>query len=120
MATKNNQIDYYRNTTLSITYTYKKDGVASTDGVTLFFTVKTAQFDSSTSDTTAIVKKSPSFSGGSSVTFTIDPPDIADTVAPGLYYYDFKVKESDGPPKVIYQGVAGRFNLIGEPTNRET
>lgn len=120
MATKTDTIPYSRNTTLPITYIYQKDGVPSTDGVTLFFTVKAVKDDAATDDATAIVKKTVSFSGSSSASFTIDPGDVSDNVAMGNYFYDFKVKESSGPPPVIFPGVSGIFALDVEPTNRET
>lgn len=118
MAAPKNTIEYERNTTLPITYNYLKGGVPSSDGITLFFTVKATQFDTSTDDSTAIVKKTLSMSS-SATSFTIDPADIADTVAGGNYFYDFKIKESNGPPKVIFPGVAGVFLLDAHPTNRE-
>lgn len=112
-------IDYVRNTTYIFTHTYQKNGVDSSDGQTLFFTVKENQFDESIDDSTAIVKKTYSMSGPETEV-TISPEDIADTVQPGKYYFDIKIKESDGPPKVIYPGASGEFNLIGKPTNRES
>lgn len=117
MATAN-QLDYERNTTYTITHTYNKNGVPSSDGITLFFTAKTAQFDTNTSDATAIVKKTVSMSGPTTV-FTINPEDVSDNVVAGKYFWDIKVKESDGPPKVILPAASGTFNLMAHPTNRE-
>ena len=113
-----NQIDYQRNTTYTLTHIYQKNGVNSSDGQTLFFTAKESQFDSDPTDGAAIVKKTISMSGPTTV-FTLDPPDIADSIDPGKYYWDIKIKESDGPPKIIYPGASGIFNLLGNPTNRE-
>jgi len=113
------KLEYYRNTTFNLTHVYQKNGVPSTDGQTLFFTVKPTQYDTSTGDTTALISKTISMSGANT-TITINPTDLADTVAPGTYYFDIKVKESNGPPPVIYQCAAGEFILLAEPTNRES
>jgi hypothetical protein len=110
------KITYERGTTYTITHTYQKNGVDSTDGATLFFTVKSDQYDTSTDDSTAIVKKTVTMSGATN-TFTIDPTDVADTVDPGDYYYDMKVKETGG---AIYGVDSGTFKLIAQPTNRES
>ena len=113
------ELTYKRNTTFSFVHTYKKNGVASSDGVTLFFTVKTDKYDTSTNDSTALIKKTLPMDGPDTIV-TISPEDIADTVAPGSYYFDIKIKESDGPPKVIYPGISGSFILVADPTNRES
>lgn len=117
-----NPITYVRNTTLPITFIYEKNGVPSTDGVSLYFTVKAAPgYDSSATDTTAIVSKKVSMASSSTVSFTIDPPDVADTVAPGKnYVYDFKMQETGTNPIVIYPAGNGQFILEALPTNRES
>lgn len=112
-------INYYRNTTFTFTHIYQKNGVNSTDGIKLLFTVKPVQNDDSASDATAILKKTVAMSGASTVV-TINPGDLADTVAPGDYYFDIKIIESEGTPPVIYQATAGKFTVIAEPTNRES
>lgn len=112
-------INYTRNTTYIITHTYQKSGVPATTGMTLFFTVKAAQFDSDTADGTAIIKKTIPMAGNPVTLITVNPEDVADTITPGVYFFNILVKESDGPPKVIYPCVSGTFTIIGEPTNRE-
>lgn len=113
------KLTYSRNTTYGIQHTYQKNGVNSTDGVTLFFTVKATQNDSDAGDSTAIISKTIAMSGAVT-SFTIDPPDVADTVNPGKYFYDFKVKEAGTSPLVIHQCDSGTFILEAEPTNRES
>jgi hypothetical protein len=113
------KIDYERNTTYTFDHVYQKNGVDSDAGMTLFFTVKTDQYDSSTDDSTALIKKTYSMNGATT-TVTISPGDIADTVEPGDYFFDIKIKESDGPPKVIYPGISGTFSLMAHSTNRES
>lgn len=117
-----NPITYVRNTTLPITFIYQKNGVPSTAGVSLYFTVKAAPgYDSSATDSTAIISKKVSMGGLSTVSFTIDPPDVSDTIAPGKnYVYDFKMQETGTSPIVIYPAGNGEFILQAYPTNRES
>lgn len=110
------KITYTRGTTYTITHTYKKNGVDSTDGATLLFTVKPDEYDSTADDSTATLKKNVAMSGATNV-FTIEPDDIDDSVEPGKYYYDMKVIETGGD---IYLVDSGKFNLEATPTNRES
>jgi hypothetical protein len=50
-----------------------------------------------------------------STTITISPTDIADTAAPGTYYYSIKIIDSNGDE---YIGDAGQFRLAAVSTNR--
>jgi hypothetical protein len=109
---------YVRSTTFKFTHTYQKNGVNSSDGISLLFTVKPTEFDSDASDSTAILTKTVAMTGATTVV-TIDPTDIADTVAPGDYFFSIHIKESNGPPAVIYPGISGTFKLVGDSTNRE-
>lgn len=105
-----------RGTTYTIGLTYKKDGVAtSLVGATVRFTMKDAEYDSSTTDSTALINKN--VTDGASdgtATITINPSDTA-TLTPGKYYYDIKVAEAGGD---IYKVDEGRIKLDASPTNR--
>lgn len=113
------KMTYVRSTTYSFTHNYQKNGVDSNDGQVLLFTVKAAEFDSSTTDSTALLSKNIAMTGPNTVV-TINPGDIADTVEPGTYFFSIHIKESDGPPPVIYPGISGTFILVGDSTNRES
>lgn len=109
-----------RGTTYSRTMTYKEDGVTtSLVGATVFFTMKSAEYDTSADDSTAIVSKTlsgvdlPDAADGLA-TITLDPEDT-DLVEPGDYFYDIKVKKSTGE---IYKTDEGTIKLDGSPTNR--
>src|SRR6185437_10894319 len=101
------QLTYPRGTTFVITHTYQKNGVDSTDGAKLLFTVKQPEFDTSTDDSTAIVKKTITMSGATNI-IQIDPADVADSVNPGDYNYDIKVIETGGAQ---YQVDSGTFTI---------
>lgn len=111
------KITYTRGTTYTITHIYKKNGVPSTAGTMLYFTVKPTQNDSDAADSTAIIDKQISMSGATTV-FSINPADVAVTVQPGDYYYDIKVKETTSP-LVVYLADSGAFTLTATPTNVE-
>ena len=109
-----------RGTTFTISIVYKKNGVAaSLVGATVRFTVKTVEFDSSTTDATAVIVKnvtSHTDAVNGLSTIEIDPVDTA-TLEPGKYNYDIKVAESGG---AIYKIDEGVVTLDGSPTNRLT
>lgn len=109
------KIKYNRGTTMAITHTYQKNGEPSDAGETLFFTVKPDEFDTSANDSTATVKKDVTMNGATNI-ITIEATDIDDTVEPGTYYYDVKVKENGGN---IYLVDSGEFIINATPTNRE-
>lgn len=108
------KITYTRGTTFPITVTYVPP--ASVAGQTALFTVKTTQFDTSSTDTTAILKKDIALTSNTG-TGIILPTDIADTVVPGNYYYDVKVLDTSG---AIYPITTDKFQLVATPTNRLT
>lgn len=110
------KLTYNRSTTFTLTHNYQKNGVASSDGSKLFFTVKPSQFDTSDLDDTAIIKKTITMTGPTNV-ITITPSDVQETVAPGTYYYDLKV--TDNVVGIILAD-SGQFKLVGTPTNRLT
>ena len=112
------QLKINRGTTYTINYTYKKNGTAySLVGATVRFTIKTSEWDTSTTDSTAVVEKNVT-SGlvDGTCVITITPADTA-TLEPGQYYYDIKVDElSDGT--LVYKTDEGTIKLDGSPTNR--
>lgn len=105
-----------RGTTYTINFAYKKDNVAETlVGATVSFTMKSAEFDTDSSDASAAVKKDVT-SGNSQglATIIINPADTISLV-PGTYFYDLKVKEAGG---AVYKVDEGTIILDGSPTNR--
>jgi hypothetical protein len=50
-----------------------------------------------------------------STKITISPTDIADSIAPGTYYYSIKIIDSNGDE---YIGDSGQFRLMAVSTNR--
>lgn len=107
-----------RGTTFTIDIVYKKNGVAATlSGATVRFTVKSVEYDTSTTDATAVITKNVTShvdapNGLSKI--TINPADTA-TLTPGKYLYDIKVAEGGG---AIYKIDEGTLKLDGSPTNR--
>jgi hypothetical protein len=107
-----------RGTTYTIGVAYKKNGEPATlVGATVRFTVKTAEYDSSTDDSTAVITKN--VTNGNALgeaEIIINPSDTA-TLSPEKYYYDIKVEEAGG---AIYKIDEGTVKLDGSPTNRLT
>lgn len=113
-----------RGTTYPITgYYTDKDGNTDITGSTIFFTMKPEQYDSSADDSTAVepngVKKTvtsfPDAVGGQYYIELV--PDDTNTLTPGDYYYDIKIKLSTGK---IYLLENGRVKTDGTPTNRQS
>lgn len=109
------KITYNRGTTYNITHVYKKNGVLSTDGARLLFTVKSV-IDNDLTDAAAIILKNIVMSGATNV-ITLAPGDVGVTVDDGTYVYDIKVHETGG---AIYLADSGRFILDVTATNRIT
>jgi hypothetical protein len=105
-----------RGTTYSIAVNYQRNGVAATlVGATVRFTMKGAEYDTSTDDSTASLLKNVTNGTSDGVaTITIDPADTA-TLTPTNYFYDIKVEDADGN---IYKIDEGKVKLDGSPTNR--
>lgn len=107
-----------RGTTYSRTVNYQENGVAtSLIGSTVRFTMKADEWDTSTTDATALVSKDVTDgTAGGVATITLDPSDTA-TIEPGEYRYDIKVdKGSLGT--TVYKIDEGTVVLDGSPTNR--
>lgn len=105
-----------RGTTYTIGFAYQRNGTpASLVGATVRFTVKSSEYDSSTTDATAVITKNVTTgTAGGTATITINPTDTA-TLEPGKYFYDIKVQEAGGS---IYKCDEGTIKLDGSPTNR--
>lgn len=105
-----------RGTTFPITVNYQRDGQPATlVGATVRFTIKSAEYDASTDDTSALVTKNVTSGTADGVaTITLDPTDTA-AITPGDYFYDVKVKEAGG---AVYKIDEGKIKLDGSPTNR--
>lgn len=107
-----------RGTTVTITGTVKEGNeILDITGATVFFTVKSAEFSTDTTDSDALISKTvtslPNASEGIYV-ISIDPADTV-SIAKGTYYYDIKIKLADS---TIYKLDEGRFVLDVSPTNR--
>lgn len=112
--------DIERGTTYPISGSYT-DANGDTDitGATIFFTVKTTEYDADTTDSDALVKKTiTSFTDPTAglYDFELTPTDTA-TIAPDRYYYDLKIKLASGK---IFLLAEGRVRIGGSPTNRES
>jgi hypothetical protein len=110
------QLKINRGTTYTIDVNYQRNGEAETlVGATVRFTVKDAEYDADTDDSTAsIIKNVTDGNSSGEATITLDPDDTAE-LTPGKYYYDIKVEESGG---AIYKIDEGSIKLDASPTNR--
>lgn len=112
------QLKINRGTTYTINFVYKRNGVATTlVGATVRFTMKTNEYDSDSTDSTAVVEKNIT-SGNSSgqAVITINPSDTA-TLDPGKYFYDIKVDVASNGV-TVYKTDEGTIKLDASPTNR--
>jgi hypothetical protein len=107
---------YRRNTSKTITVNYTPlNGI---NGSKIFFTVKANQYDTSTDDSTAIIKQTINMTANSGV-IDLNPNTVADSVEPGKYFYDISVKDTAAE---IYSLDSGKFTLnttvvVGETLN---
>lgn len=110
------QLKITRGTTYSIAFTFKRNGIAaSLVGSTVRFTAKASEYDTDTTDTTAVISKNVTTGlVDGTATITINPADTA-TLEPGTYFYDIKVSTPTGD---IYKCDEGKIKLDGSPTNR--
>lgn len=111
------KLKFDRGTTQTIGVDYQnEDGTPrSLAGATIRFTMKTDEWDTNATDTTAVISKNVTDgteAGAASI--EIEPSDTA-TLTPGKYYYDIKVQESGGS---IFKIDEGTITLDGSPTNR--
>lgn len=105
-----------RGTTYTIGITYKKNNEPATlVGATVRFTVKTDEYDSSTTDATALITKNVTTGNANGEAEIILNPSDTATLTPEKYFYDIKVQEAGG---AIYKIDEGTLQLDGSPTNR--
>lgn len=106
-----------RGTTFTLDFEYQNEDetARSLAGAVLRFTVKTAEWDTSTTDTTAVITKNVTSGGADGIAeIELVPADTA-TLTPGKYYYDIKVQEASGD---VFKVDEGTITLDGSPTNR--
>lgn len=105
-----------RGTNYDRTINYAVDGVATTlVGATVRFTMKSAEYDADTADTSGLIVKNITTGTSAGVAvISIIPTDTA-TLTPGPYFYDIKVQNVAGK---IYKIDEGTIILDGSPTNR--
>ena len=114
MALITSTITYYRSTYFPI-----EVNVTPPDGLTAaeaLFTVKENQYDDSSTDATAIIKKDAALVSNAG-TIEIENTDVADTVEPGNYFYSILIRMDNND---VYPFANGKFKIIATPTNRET
>lgn len=107
-----------RGTTFVIGFDYQKNGEPqSLVGSTVRFTVKTAEYDTSTDDSTALVTKDVTNGDANGhAEITLLPSDTS-ALTPGNLFYDIKVDEQSNG-LLVYKVDEGKIKLDGSPTNR--
>lgn len=114
------QLKINRGTTFAINYQHQHDGEDEPlTGATVFFTMKSDEYDSDSDDSDAAVKKTitdHTDAAAGQTTIEIEPADTAN-LEPGKYFYDIRVKEADGR---IFKVDEGTVKLDGSPTNRQS
>lgn len=105
-------IEIERGKTFDMSYTHPSD----MSGGTVYFTVKSREFDTNAEDTDAIIKKDVSsfVNSGTKAEWTLTDEDTYKT--PGKFYYDIVYEDSNGEslPASWY----GQLKIVGRPTNR--
>lgn len=107
------KITYNRGTDFNLGTVYQINGVNSTTGTTLLFTVKSV-VDNDITDAAAILKKTITMSGATN-TIPIARGDVPDTFSNGNYVYDIKVIDSVLGEQLLD---SGKFTLTVTATNR--
>lgn len=107
-----------RGTTYAITGTVKKDGVlVDLSNATIRFTMKSVEWDDSTDDSTAALKKDLT-NGTAEGTYEVDIyPDDTASLEPNTYFYSIKV-DVNSDFLEVYEVDEGTITLDGDPTNR--
>lgn len=103
---------------IAFTNTDANGAAISLVGATVRFTAKLEEYDSSSDDATAAIKKdvtSHSDAANGETLITLTPTDT--DVAPNDYYFDITVEYADG---VIVTPIEGKLTIDGKPTNRRT
>lgn len=114
-----NKISIYRGTTYDFTYNHTdvNGDPVSLVGSTVYFTVKTNEYDDDLTDADALIKKTVTDhndAAAGETSWTLNDEDTQ--IEPGTFYFDVVVEDSEGlsdPPSLI-----GTFKVTGKPTNR--
>jgi hypothetical protein len=112
-------ITLYRKTDQTIDFQYydtDNTTARTLAGATVYFTVKTNKYDSDSDDSEALIYKNvTSHTNAAAGESQIVLSDTETNVEPNRYFYDIKVKESDGN---IYLATSGTCKIIATTTNR--
>lgn len=114
-----------RGTTYTMGYQHTHNGTNyPLTGATVYFTVKSTEFDDTMPDTAALIRKDITSHTDPTNGYTIIALSPQDTeyqyggtvpIEPGDYVCDIKVKESTGAVYKVYETT---FSITGSPTNR--
>lgn len=113
------RITIYRGRTYDFTYDHTDTSGAAVSlvGCTVYFTVKSAEYDSDATDSSALIQKTITVHTDAAAGLTAWTLDDADTyIDPGKFHFDVIVEDADGhsePPSLF-----GDFVVKGTPTNR--
>lgn len=105
-----------RGTTYGFTVNYERNGDPDITGATIYFTMKSVEYDSDDDDSDAVISKTITIhtnptEGTSS--FELTPEDTY--IDPTSYYFDIRIKDADDK---VYPIDEGRIKIDGSPTNR--
>ena len=105
-----------RGATFPLFYVHQEDcKVYTGDDLTVFFTVKTVEWDTVMDDSTAIIK-SQSSTPDNDHTYDLSlSASQTSTPEPGSYFWDIRVRYPGGR---IFKTIGGSVDIIGSPTNR--
>lgn len=113
-------INITRGNTLVINYTNQDNSTPpnpiSLSGATIYFTVKPVQWDTSSTDATAIFQIVSSGNTGNTCTFTATATQtelLLPTNSP--YYWDITIAYADSQ---VITPISGQINVTGTPTNK--
>jgi len=115
------KIEIYRGTSYPVVYNHTDSagGAVPLTGKTLYFTVKSDKYDTSATDSTALIKKTVTIhtddeAGISGFTLT----DVDTYIEPGKYYFTFLVEDiataQTEPPTIT-----GTFVVLPQQSNRQ-
>lgn len=115
------KIEIYRGVSYPVTYNHKDAAGASVPltGKRLYFTVKLAAYDTSTDDSTAVIKKTITTHTNAALGITdFVLTDVDTYIEPGKYFYTFLIEDiatnNTEPPTVL-----GTLTIKPQQTNRQ-
>lgn len=110
--------DINRGTTYTIQGFYTgSDGSTDITGATVFFTIKSEEYDTDSADSSALVLKNITAftdAAGGEYAIELDPEDT-EGITPGDYYFDVSIKLADDS---IHELDEGRVRIDASPRNR--